>query len=86
MFRWGLGRNPKGIYPLRLGRWFENENFVYSVNIICYQGVKERMEPKECMKSCVVTRIFLPHPITEGKAIMDNLTSPPSDKLEAILS
>lgn len=41
LFRWGLRRNPSEVYPLRLGRRFESEHFVYFANIIYYQGVKE---------------------------------------------
>jgi len=61
VFRWGLGRNPKGIYPFRLGRWFESENFVYFVNIICISrsegkdGTKEGIHEIMCGHSTLST-------------------------------
>ena len=80
----GPPRSPKGVYPLRLGRWFEGEIFPYFVNIACCQGIKDGW--KECMESCAVTRRFLPSHLTGGKVIKTTSLSLCSDKLSAILS
>ena len=57
--------NPVCVCPI--GNGFSQPNI--------YQG---RMEGyKECIKSCVVTRCFLPYHMTGGKVIIDNLSIAP---------
>jgi len=82
-----LTEESKGGMPVSTREWFEREPFIYCVNVVCCQGVKEgrkegRLKPwKECMGSCVVAGLFLLYPITSGKAIMGSLTSLHSNKL-----
>ena len=71
--RGGLSEKLLGEYPLRLGRLFGGEFFLTFVNIISYQGMKERW--KECMESCAVTRSLLPNDLTGDKFMIDNTTN-----------